>query len=67
METLGDAFPKEQARIRECVLNAIGLGNAGAFYRMVGEDLLKRADIIVMSGDLAGMIEIFKEMKEFKS
>ncbi len=66
METLGDAFPKEQKRLRELHGYAQKIPS-GRFYCMVIEDLLQRADKAVMEQDLPAMIVIYKEMKEIKS
>lgn len=63
-ETLGEAFPKEQARLRQCVIHGKEIGPAGAFYCAVIEDILRRADKAVMEQDLPAMIAIYKEMKE---
>lgn len=66
MSSLGEEFPKQQARIRQCLLNGKEIGFAGRFYCAMAEDLLKRADRAVVEQDLPAMISIFNEMKEFK-
>ena len=66
MSSLGIEFPKEQARLRECLMNGKEIGPAGAFYCMVIEDCLRRADLAVMEQDLSAMIAIYQEMKEIK-
>ncbi len=64
METLGDAYPKEQARLRELIAEYTAIGPAGTFGRMIIEDVLKRADKAAIEGDLVAMVRVFKEMKE---
>jgi hypothetical protein len=65
--TLGDAYPQEQARIRQCIENGREIGPAGMFYVAMAEDLLRRADRAAISGDVVEMVRLFKEMQEFQS
>lgn len=64
--TLGEQFPLEQARLRQCLVHGREIGPAGAFYCAVIEDVLRRADRAVIGGDLSEMIVVFKEMQEVK-
>lgn len=64
--SLGEDFPKEQARLRECLKHGAEIGSAGTFYCHVIESLLRRADVAVMEGDLPAMITIYQEMKEIQ-
>lgn len=64
--TLGDVYPQQQARLRQCLVHGKEIGPAGAFYCEVIEDLLKRADRAAMEQDLPAMISIYKEMQEIK-
>lgn len=66
MDTLGDAYPREQVRIRQCILNGQEIGPEGRFYVLMAEDLLKRADKAAIEGDVVAMIRLYKEMQEFK-
>lgn len=66
MTSLGEAFPEEQARLRELLVQYLEIGPAGIFARMMIEDCLKRADKAVMEQDLPSMIRIYQEMREFK-
>lgn len=66
MKTLGDDFPKEQERIRECIEHGLEIGPAGAFYVAMARDLLKRADRAAISGDVTQMLAVYQEMREFK-
>lgn len=65
-ETLGDAFPKQQARCREMLKAANEIGAPGAFLAMQLEATLKEADQAAIAGDLPRMIIVFEEMKGFK-
>jgi hypothetical protein len=61
METLGEAYPKQQARLRTLLGYGRDIGPAGAFYCAVIEDVLQRIE-----GDLPAMIRLYKEMEEIK-
>lgn len=65
-ESLGDQFPKMQARIRKCRDRGVQMGAAGAFYVMVCDDLLRRADEAAVRGDAVEMIRVFQEMQDLK-
>lgn len=64
MTTLGDEFPKQQARCRELLGQYREIGPAGTFGAIMLEDVLKRADVAAVSGDVVAMIRIFEEMKQ---
>ena len=66
METLGDALPKEQARVREILGHYKEIGPAGAFGAAMIEVSLRKADAAVMSGDLLAMIDAYNDLKEYK-
>lgn len=66
MSSLGEDFPLMQARVRKMRDYGKKIGPAGAFYVMVCDDLLKRADEAAISGDVVKMINIYKEMQELK-
>lgn len=65
-KTLGDDFPVQQERIRRLRDQGKEIGPAGAFYVMVCDDILRRADHAAISGDLTEMILVYHEMKELK-
>lgn len=67
MTTLGDEFPKEQARVREVLGYYKEIGPAGMFGAAMIEDVLRRADVAAMSGDVIGMIRVFQEMKAIEA
>jgi len=66
METLGDAFPKELARVREVLAAYKEIGPSGVFGATMIEATLRRADRAMMESDLSAMIAIYKELKEIE-
>jgi len=63
IETLADALPKEQARVRKVLTAYKETGPAGAFGATMIEHVLRRADVAVMSGDVVAMLGVFNELK----
>lgn len=64
MTSLGEDFPKQQARVRELLTVYLGLpGGAGAFGAAMLEQTLQRADAAAMSGDVIAMLRSYEEMK----
>jgi hypothetical protein len=66
MSSLGEDFPKEQARVREVLKHYHEVGIAGVFGATMIEDVLSRADTAVMNDDIVAMIKIYNEMKNIK-
>lgn len=66
-ESLGEALPKEQARVRALILQYRDpeMNGAGEFAAMMMERSLKAADQAVMSGDLVAMIKAYHDLKEW--
>jgi hypothetical protein len=64
MSTLGDEYPKMQARVRALIEVYKEIGPAGTFGRIMIEQVLERADRAAISGDVVAMIRSFKEMEE---
>lgn len=64
MESLAEAIPKEQQRVRELLIEYKRLGNPGAFGAAMLEAELARADQAVMSGDLTAMIRAYEALKD---
>lgn len=64
-ESLGDALPKEIARVRDDVLPLyIKLGSIGAFgAKMIRKDL-DDASRAMISGDVIEMIRVYKALQE---
>ena len=65
-ETLGDAFPREQARCRELLGAYKEIGPAGAFACAVVNRILRDADDAAASGDVVRMLRSHEAMKECK-
>ena len=65
--SVGEQFPKEQARILRCLENGFSIGPAGAFYRMQARLLLIKSFEAQASGDPVAVVRVFAEMQDFKS
>lgn len=65
-ETLGDALPKEMARVRTILGYYKELGPVGMIGAAVIEQDLRDADQAVMSGDLVRMIHSFTVLRSIK-
>ena len=64
MSSLGEQYPKEQARCRR--LHGIYTGlphNAGAFAALMIGNALNEAENAAMSGDVTRMLRAFKAMQ----
>ena len=66
MSSLGEEYPKEQARCREVLAQYKSIGAPGIFGSIMIEDVLRRADVAAVEGDTVAMIRLYKEMKEIK-
>lgn len=66
MESLGEALPKEQARVREVLGHYKELGAPGAFGAMMIEMSLANADRAIMSGNLPDMIRAYQDLKQIE-
>lgn len=64
MTSLGDAFPMEQARLRELLDVYKDLGPVGAFGHAAISAVLQDADKAAISGDVVWMVRAFKAMQE---
>lgn len=63
METLAEALPKEQARVRELLVAYKSIGTAGIFGATMIEQILQKSDIAIMSGEVTEMIKAYQELK----
>jgi hypothetical protein len=63
--TLAEAYPKEQARVRE-VLELYKAIPTGGFAAVWIADLLRRAEKAAAENDTAGMVACFYKMKGVK-
>ena len=65
-DTLADALPREQERVRELIPMYESIGPAGAFAVAMIKASLRAADQAVMSGDVVQMIRAYNDLKEYK-
>lgn len=63
IQTVGDAFPIEQARVRELLTQYKAIGPAGMFGAAMIEQTLQRADQAAISGDIIAILRSFEELK----
>lgn len=61
--SVGEQFPKEQARVRELLHVYRQIGPAGAFGAAMIEQALQRADQAAISGDVVAILRSFEELK----
>ena len=67
-ETLADAYPLEQERVRELLARAQEIPpQSGFFYVAVCEAALREADQAALSGDVVAMLRAYKAMKEIEA
>jgi hypothetical protein len=66
MASLGEEYPKQQARVREILGHYKEIGPAGAFGAAWIEALLRRADTAAVEQNLPNMIACYQEMQEVK-
>ena len=67
METLGDALPKEMARVRDELMPQYqSIGPAGGFALALMRASLDGAAKAMAAGDLPAMIRYYNELKDFK-
>lgn len=64
MSSVGEEFPKQQARVRTLLGHYKEIGPAGAFGAMMIEAALRRADEAAMSGDVVAILRSYQELKE---
>lgn len=67
-DSLGEALPKEQARIRKLIkmYRDPELCGAGEFAATMMELALQKADQAIISGDIIAMIQAYKDLQEYK-
>ena len=64
METLADALPKEQQRVRELLPMYDAVPN-GRFAAMMMRNSLARAEQAAASGDVVAMIASYEDLKGY--
>lgn len=62
--SLADALPKEQERVRELLVEYEKLGPVGTFGAEVLRLALHEADAAAMSGDVVRMLSAYQALKE---
>lgn len=62
--SVGDDFPKQQARVREILDYYKEIGVPGAFGAAMIEQTLAKADKAMVSGDIVAILAAYQEMKE---
>ena len=66
IDTLGDALPREMARVRDEVLPAyVAIGAAGFFARTMIRADLDRAAKAMIEGDCVAMIQVYEALKGY--
>ena len=63
MTTVGEDFPRQQARVRELLIEYKKIGVAGAFGAAMIEQALQRADSAAISGDVVAIVASYQELK----
>lgn len=63
MPSVGEEFPKEQARVRELLGEYKAIGPAGAFGALIIEQTLQRAEKAAISGDIIAILQSYEELK----
>ena len=66
MSSVGEEFPKEQARVRGLLGLYKAIGTPGIFGASMMEAALKRADQAAISGDPVEILRSFEELRSFK-
>jgi hypothetical protein len=64
MASIGEEFPKEQARCRELLHEYHLIGPSGVFGVAMIEATLRAADEAMASGDVVAIVQAFKAMKD---
>ena len=63
--SLAEELPRQQARCREMLEDAISIGPSGAFLVLMLRADLDRAEIAAASGDVVVMIQALKSLQEY--
>jgi hypothetical protein len=66
MTSVGEDFPKQQARARELLKAYREIGPAGRFGALMIEQALRRADEAAISGDVVAVLRSYQELKELE-
>ena len=63
IDSVGDDYPRQQARLRELIKQYEELGPAGMFGKAMIEADLREADEAAMSGDIVRIVAAYQAMK----
>jgi hypothetical protein len=63
VSSLGEEFPKEQARVRRLLRAYQAIGAAGTLGSILIEETLRRADQAAIQGDVVAMLRSYEELK----
>lgn len=66
MPSVGEDFPKQQARARELLRQYRDIGPAGTFGALMIEQALRRADAAAMSGDVVAIVRSYEELRDLE-
>lgn len=67
IETLGDALPKEMARVRDKILpEYLSIGPSGKFAVAMMRADLDKAAVAMIKGDCVAMIQVYESLKDYK-
>lgn len=67
-ESLGEALPKEIARVRDQVMPAyVAIGPAGQFALMMMRADLDLASKAMIEGDVVAMIRVYESLKGYET
>jgi len=67
METLADALPREQERVRELIVIYESIGAPGAFALATMKNSLRDADRASVSGDVVSMLRALEDLRGYEA
>ena len=68
IESLGEALPKEMARVRDVVMPQYqSIGPSGAFALMFMRNDLDAAARAMAEGDVIAMLRVYEKLKDYES
>lgn len=65
--TIGDDFPRQQARVRQCLENGLEIGPAGAFYVATCREVLAQAEAAAISGDIVAILAAYQALRDISA
>ncbi len=67
VDTLGDALPREMARVTKLIELYASIGPAGGFAIALMRRDLAAAATALAEGDLVAMIRVYQSLKDYKA